>query len=306
MPKVKANGIEIEYDTIGNPASPALLLIMGLGGQLIHWDRDFCRQLADKGLFVIRYDNRDTGLSTKFEAAGVPDMSAIIQALMQGQSIDTPYSVNDMADDAAGLLDALDIKKAHICGCSMGGMIAQSFAIRYPQRVLSLISIYSTTGNPALPPPQAEGMEALMTPPPTERQAYIEYNVKTMKALAGSGFAFDEQFIRSISARAFDRAFYPQGVARQMAAVMVQENRKAALASVTVPTLVIHGTADPLLPPEHGRDTADAIPGAQLKLIEGMGHDLPETKGPWLQIIDAIAAHTRDLDSEIQGSGFRG
>jgi pimeloyl-ACP methyl ester carboxylesterase len=293
MPKVKANGIEIEYDTIGNPASPALLLIMGLGGQLIHWDLDFCRQLAGKGLFVIRFDNRDTGLSTKFETAGLPDMSAIIQALMQGRSIETPYSVNDMADDAVGLLDALDIKKAHICGCSMGGMIAQSLAIRHPQRVLSLISIYSTTGNPDLPPPQAEGMDALMTPPPSERQACIEYNVKAMKALAGSGFAFDEQFIRSLSALAYDRAFYPQGVGRQMTAVMTQDNRKAALASVTVPTLVIHGTADPLLPPEHGRDTADAIPGARLMLIEGMGHDLPDTKGPWPQIIDAIVDHTK-------------
>jgi pimeloyl-ACP methyl ester carboxylesterase len=293
MPKVKANGIEIEYDTIGNPASPALLLIMGLGGQLIHWSQDFCRQLADKGLFVIRYDNRDTGLSTKFEAAGLPDMSAMIQSLMQGRSIDVPYSLNDMADDAAGLLDALDIGKAHVCGSSMGGMIAQSLAIRHPQRVLSLISIYSTTGNPALPPPQAEGMEALMTPPPAERQAYIEYNVKTLKTIAGTGFAYDEQFIRSISARAYDRAFYPQGVGRQMMAVMAQENRKPALASVAVPALVIHGTADPLLPPEHGRDTADAIPGAKLMLVEGMGHDLPDTKGPWPQVIDAIAEHTK-------------
>jgi pimeloyl-ACP methyl ester carboxylesterase len=293
MPKVKANEIEIEYDTVGDPTAPALLLIMGLGGQLIHWDIDFCRQLADKGLFVIRYDNRDTGLSTKFEAAGLPDLSAMIQSLMQGRSIDVPYSLNDMADDAAGLLDALDIGKAHVCGSSMGGMIAQSLAIRHPQRVLSLISIYSTTGNPALPPPQAEGMEALMTPPPAERQAYIEYNVKTLKTIAGTGFAYDEQFIRSISARAYDRAFYPQGVGRQMMAVMAQENRKPALASVAVPALVIHGTADPLLPPEHGRDTADAIPGAKLMLVEGMGHDLPDTKGPWPQVIDAIAEHTK-------------
>jgi pimeloyl-ACP methyl ester carboxylesterase len=293
MPNVKANGIRIEYDTIGNPSLPPLLLIMGLGGQLIHWDADFCRQLADRGLFVIRYDNRDTGLSTKFEAAGPPDMSEMINALMKGRSIETPYSLNDMADDAAGLLGALNIGKAHICGCSMGGMIAQTLAIRHPQLILSLISIYSTTGNPDLPPPKAEGMEALMTPPPNERRAYIEYNVKTMKAIAGTGFPFDEQFIRSISAQAYDRAFCPQGVGRQMMAVMAQENRKPALASVTVPTLVIHGTADPLLPPEHGQDTADAVPGAQLMLIEGMGHDLPDVKGPWLQIIDAIAAHTK-------------
>ena len=293
MPNVTANGIKIEYDTIGNPSLPPLLLIMGLGGQLIHWETDFCRQLADKGLFIIRYDNRDTGLSTKFEAAGLPDMSEMIKALMQGQSIETPYSLNDMADDAAGLLEALNIAKAHICGCSMGGMIAQSLAIRHPQLISSLISIYSTTGNPDLPPPQPAGMEALMTPPPIERQAFIEYNIKTMQAIAGSGFPFDEQFIRNISARSYDRAFYPQGISRQMMAVMAQENRKPALASIRVPTLVIHGTADPLVPPEHGQDTANAIPGAQLMLIEGMGHDLPSVKGPWPQIIDAIAAHTK-------------
>ena len=293
MPNVTANDIKIEYDTIGNPSLPPLLLIMGLGGQLIHWDKDFCRQLADKGLFIIRYDNRDTGLSTKFEAAGLPDMSEMIKALMQGQSIETPYSLNDMADDAAGLLEALNIAKAHICGCSMGGMIAQSLAIRHPQLISSLISIYSTTGNPDLPPPQPAGMEALMTPPPIERQAFIEYNIKTMQAIAGSGFPFDEQFIRNISARSYDRAFYPQGISRQMMAVMAQENRKPALASIRVPTLVIHGTADPLVPPEHGQDTANAIPGAQLMLIEGMGHDLPSVKGPWPQIIDAIAAHTK-------------
>lgn len=293
MPDVNANGIRIEYDTIGNPSSPPLLLIMGLGGQLIHWDEDFCGQLADKGLFIIRFDNRDTGLSTKFDAAGLPDISGLFDALIKGQAIETPYTLNDMADDAAGLLEALNIGKAHICGASMGGMIAQSLAIRHPQRILSLISIYSTTGNSDLPPPSAEGMEALTTPPPSDREAYIEYNVKTMKAIAGSGFPFDEQFIRSISARAYDRAFYPQGVGRQMMAVMGQKNREPALASVSVPTLVIHGTADPLVPAEHGRQTANAIPGAQLLLIEGMGHDLPHIKGPWPQVIDAVATHTK-------------
>ena len=293
MPNVKANGIEIEYDTIGNPSSPPLLLIMGLGGQLIHWDAGFCRQLAAKGLFIIRFDNRDTGLSTKFEAAGLPDMAGLVNALIKGQAIETPYTLNDMADDAAGLLEALNIGKAHICGSSMGAMIAQSLAIRHPQCLLSLISIYGTTGKQGLPLPQPAAMEALMEPPPAEREAYIEYNVKTMKTIAGSGFPFDEQFIRDISARAYDRAFYPQGVGRQMMAVMAQENRKPALASVSVPTLVIHGTADPLVPAEHGRDTANAIPGAQLLLVDGLGHELPRIKEPWPQVIDAIAAHTK-------------
>jgi len=298
MPNVKANGIQIEYDTIGNPALPPLLLIMGLGGQLIHWDERFCRLLADRGHFVIRFDNRDTGLSTRFEAAGLPDMSELLDARMQGQSIQAPYTLNDMADDAAELLAALDIEKAHICGSSMGGMIAQTLAIRHPQRVLSLISIYSTTGNSDLPQPQPAAMEALLTPQPVERQAYIDFNVVTMQTIAGSGFPFDAQFIRNISARAYDRAFYPPGVGRQMMAVMAQENRTSTLGSVTVPTLVIHGTADPLVPAEHGQATANAISGAQLLLVEGMGHDLPHTKGPWPQVIDAIAGHTKAVYRE--------
>ena len=293
MPNVNANGIQLEYDTIGNPSFPPLLLIMGLGGQLIHWDEGFCRELAARGHFFIRYDNRDTGLSTRFEAAGLPDMSALLTARMQGQPIQAPYTLDDMADDAAKLLEALDIEKAHICGSSMGGMIAQILAIRHPQRLLSLVSIYSTTGNPDLPQPQPAALEALLTPQPVERRAYIDFNVVTMQTIAGAGFAFDEQFIRNISARAYDRAFYPPGVGRQMMAVMAQENRTSALGSVTVPTLVIHGTADPLVPAAHGKETAAAIPGAQLLLVEGMGHDLPHTKGPWPQVIDAIADHTR-------------
>ena len=293
MPNVKANGMQIEYDTVGDPSAPPLLLIMGLGGQLIHWDEGFCRQLADKGLFIIRYDHRDTGLSTQYKTAESAGMSDSLDAFMQGQSIQPPYSLNDMADDAAGLLEALQIKKAHVCGTSMGGMIAQILAIRHSQRLLSLISIYSTTGNPDLPQPEPQAMEALMTPQPTGRQAYIEFNVKTHRVMAGSGYPFEEEFIRNISAESYDRAHYPAGVGRQMLAVMAQENRKEALLSVTAPTLVIHGTADPLVPAAHGRDTADAIPGAQLLLVEGMGHDLPRKNGPWSQVIDAIVAHTK-------------
>lgn len=303
MPTVNANGIQIEYDNFGNPSCPPLLLIMGLGGQLIHWEEDFCRQLADKGLFIIRYDNRDAGLSTKFEAAGLPDMAELLSARLQGRSIETPYTLEDMAADAAGLLDALNIKKAHICGSSMGGMIAQTLAIRHPARLLSLISIYSTTGDPDLPPLQPAALEALMTPPPADRQGYIEFNVKTMQAIAGSGFPYDAQFIRDISAKAYDRAFYPPGVGRQMLAVMTQENRKPALASVTVPTLVIHGTADPLVPAAHGRDTANAIPGAQLLLVDGLGHELPWIKEPWPQVIDAIAAHTKQAEIKARHIG---
>lgn len=293
MPNVKANGIQLEYDAIGNPAAPPLLLIMGLGGQLIHWNDDFCRQLADRGLYIVRFDNRDTGLSTRFDSAGLPDMAELLDARLQGRSIAAPYTLDDMADDAVKLLEALDIAKAHICGHSMGGMIAQTMALRHPRRLLSLTLMYSTTGSPDLPPPQPAAMEALLTPQPIERRDYIDFNVITMQAIAGSGFPFDEQFIRRISARAYDRAFYPPGVGRQMMAVMAQEDRTAALGSVTVPTLVIHGTADPLVPAAHGQATADAIPGAQLLLVEGLGHDLPQIKGPWPQVIDAIAAHVK-------------
>ncbi len=298
MANVKANGILIEYDTIGKPTDSPLLLIMGLGGQLIHWDDAFCRKLADHGHFVIRYDNRDVGLSTKFDVPGMTKMNEMQRVLMQEGAAGLPYTLNDMADDAAGLLDALNIGKAHICGTSMGGMIAQVLAMRHPRRPLSLISIYSTTGNPDLPQVQPEILDILMTPQPSERQAYISFNVNTLRTIAGTGYLFDESFIRDISARAYDRAFYPQGIGRQMMAIMAQENRKSALASVRVPTLVIHGRADPLVPEAHGKDTADAIPGAKLLLIDGMGHDLPHLKGPWPQVIKAIADHTKLSESK--------
>jgi pimeloyl-ACP methyl ester carboxylesterase len=196
-----------------------------------------------------------------------------------------------MGDDAVGLLDALGIQKAHICGMSMGGMIAQTIAIRHSSRVLSLISIYSTTGNPELPQPKPEVIGRLIAPPPKEREECIQYMVGVFKTFAGSGFPVDEEWLRKTMARSYDRSFYPQGMARQLVAILAQGNRKPALASVKVPTLVIHGTDDPLVRVEGGKDTADAIPGAQLMLIEGMGHDLPHG-GAWPRIVEAIAAHT--------------
>ena len=291
MPSVTANGIQIEYETFGERASPTLLLITGLGGQLIFWDEELCEHLAQRGHFVIRYDNRDVGLSSKLEEAGVPDVMRTIGALMQGEAIKAPYTIEDMAEDAVGLLDALGIEKAHLCGMSMGGMIAQTVAIRHPRRISSLISIYSTTGNPDLPEPKPEAMEFLLTPPPEGREANIEYTLKLFRTIAGSGFPFDEKWHRKMAEQAYDRAFYPQGAARQLAAILAQGNRKAALASISVPTLVIHGTDDPLVPVECGKDTAEAVPGAELKIIDGMGHDLPHG-GAWPQIINAIVDHT--------------
>lgn len=292
MAKANANGIQIEYETFGEPASPPLLLIIGLAGQLIFWDEELCEQLAQQGHYVIRFDNRDVGLSTKFEEAGVPDIVQTIETLMQGETVNPAYTMEDMANDAVGLLDALGIEKAHICGMSMGGMIAQTIAINHPQRILSLISIYSHTGNPELPQPKPEAMKFLLTPPPEDREANIEHTLKLFRTISGSGFPLDEDWIRKVAGQAYDRAFYPQGVDRQFVAILTQKNRKPELGSVSVPTLVIHGADDPLVPVEGGKDTAEAVPGSELIIIDGMGHDLPHG-GAWPQIIDAIVDHTQ-------------
>jgi pimeloyl-ACP methyl ester carboxylesterase len=292
MSRVNANGIQIEYETFGNPSGRPLLLIIGLGGQMIHWDDDLCKDLAERGHYVIRFDNRDVGLSTKFEKAGVPDLIETFRKIIQGEKIRPPYTLEDMADDAVSLLDALGIRKAHICGMSMGGMIAQTIAIRHSSRVLSLISIYSSTGNPEVPQPKPEVMALLIAPPPNEREANIEHMLGLFKTIAGPGFPVDEKWTRKIMAESYDRCFYPQGIARQLVAILTQVNRGPALASVKAPTLVVHGTSDPLVSVEGGKDTAKAIPGAQLMLIEGMGHDLPHG-GAWPRIVEAIAARTQ-------------
>jgi len=291
MARATANGIQIEYETFGNPSGRPLLLIIGLGAQMIHWDDDLCQDLAKRGHYIIRFDNRDVGLSTKFEEAGVPNLVEIFGKIMQGEKVKPPYTLDDMADDAVGLLDALGIRKAHICGMSMGGMIAQTVAIRHLPRVLSLTSIYSTTGNPEVPQPKPEVLGLLITPPPREREAYIEHMLRVFKAIAGPGFAVDEKWTRKIAAGSYDRCFCPQGLARQLVAILTHGDRGPALASVKVPTLVIHGTDDPLVSVEGGKATAKAVPGAQLMLIEGMGHDLPHG-GAWPRIVEAITAHT--------------
>ncbi|MCE5264827.1 MAG: alpha/beta fold hydrolase [Deltaproteobacteria bacterium] len=292
MARAKANGIEVEYETFGEASDAPLLLIIGFSGQMIWWDDELCRELARRGHHVIRYDNRDAGLSMKFDSAGVPDFRVIFGKLMKGEKVSVPYSLLDMADDAAGLLDALGIGRAHICGMSMGGMIAQTMAIRHPARVRSLISIYSTTGNPELPKPTPEAMKVMMTPPPGDRAGFIEYQMGVRKVLSGPGFPIDEAWVRALMARSFDRCFCPQGTGRQFLAILTQADRRPALAAVKAPTLVIHGTDDPLVPVEAGQDTARAIPGSELLLIEGMGHDIPHG-GAWPRIVEAIAEHTK-------------
>ncbi len=282
---VRANGIDIAYDTFGDASAPPMLLVMGLGEQLIAWDDEFCVALAAHGYWVIRFDNRDVGLSTRFDEAGIPD----ILAMMQGAPIPPPYTLRDMAADAVGLLDALQISSAHVVGISMGGMIAQEIVINWPNRVRTLTSIMSSTGDPTLPPPRPEAMALLMTPPPPDREGYIQSAFQTWRVLNGPSFPIDEERVRVRAGNSFDRGLSPAGTMRQLAAIVRSGSRREALGDVRIPSLVIHGDADPLVPVEGGVATADAIPEAELLIIKGMGHDLPVPVAP--QVIEAIVRH---------------
>jgi pimeloyl-ACP methyl ester carboxylesterase len=286
MPRLKANGIEIECETFGDPKSVPLLLIGGLGSQLLSWDEEFCEQLRDRGFFVIRYDNRDAGLSTKFEAAGEPDLLAAF-----GGNANPAYQLDDLADDAAGVLDALGIDAAHVVGVSMGGFIAQLVAINHPDHVLSLTSIMSGPGGDDAVPPEPEGADVLMRIPPPTREGRIEHGLWIRKTLKGSGDPFDEAMESRQVERAYDRSYYPVGTGRQLVAILSAEGRLAKLSRIKVPTLVIHGTDDVLVPVENGRRVANAVPGARLLEFEHMGHNLPERV--WPQVFDAIEELTR-------------
>ena len=286
MPNVTANGIQIEYDTFGDNSSPALLLVMGGGSQMIFWEVEFCELLAKRGHFVIRFDNRDIGLSTKFEKAGIPD----IMAATKGEHVNPAYTLDDMADDAVGLLDVLGIETAHICGASVGGMIAQVISYRHPERILSLTSIMSSTGNPELPQIEPDVLAEVYKPVPDERDAYIEHHVNMWRKHWSPGFPFNEKRLRTLMSESYDRSYYPQGMARQSAAVLAHGYQRLSIASIKVPTLVIHGNKDPFMPIEGGKETAQLIPGAKLLIIDGMGHDMPQEA--WPEIIDAISNHT--------------
>ncbi len=284
-----ANGIRICYDAFGHPADPPLLLVMGLNCQMIAWDDGFCEQLAARGLYVIRFDNRDSGLATRFDAAGVPDVAAALAALMTGRPISAPYLLGDMAQDAIGLLDHLGIAQAHVVGASMGGAIAQLLAIHHPQRVRSLTSIMATSGAKGLPPPTPAAMAVLMQPAPSDLAGYTQNFRQGWQVLRVGRFAPDEARDAERAAKTYARGLNPAGAARQMVAILASGSRKAQLAGVTVPTLVIHGKVDPLIPVECGIDVARTVPGAKLVVVEGMGHALPIAM--WPQIIDAIANH---------------
>jgi pimeloyl-ACP methyl ester carboxylesterase len=280
MPRVKAGIVELEYEEFGDPHAPALILVMGLGAQLIDWPEEFCRRLADRGFRVIRYDNRDSGLSTALDDLPVPDLGSVLAGLAS-----PPYTLSDLAGDTVGLLDELGIQRAHVVGASMGGMIVQTLAIEHPERLMSVTSIMSTTGDPAVGQASPGAISALTTPPPVERAEAIEYMIQWLRVI-GSAEVSDAE-LRARATAGIDRARQPAGLARQMAAIVAAPDRTEALREVRTPTVVVHGEVDPLLDVSGGRATAEAIPGAELVTVPAMAHDLPPSA--WATIIGAIA-----------------
>jgi pimeloyl-ACP methyl ester carboxylesterase len=283
--QITANGIQIEYESHGDPANPPLLLIMGLGAQLTLWPIELVDALVARGYHVIRYDNRDIGLSQKFGEHGVPNFRRVALMRLFGLRARIPYRLTDMAADAVGLLDALGIQKAHIVGASMGGMIAQLVAANFPERVLSLTSIMSTTGSRKVPPPRKAALNALLdrAPAGATLEDVMPIGLRVSKAIGSPGYPADEARLRERIERDFKRSFYPEGAARQISAIMDDGDRRQRLRRIGAPTLVIHGVDDPLVPVEGGRDTAANIRGAALLEVPGMGHDLP------LALVDTIA-----------------
>ena len=280
-----ANGIEIAYEAFGDPADPAVLLIMGLGVQMLGWDAEFCELLAGRGFCAVRFDNRDVGRSTKIEGGQRPDL---IAAAM-GDASSASYTLDEMADDCAGLLDHRGVEAAHVVGASQGGMIAQTLAIRQPRRVLSLVSIMSSTGELSVGQPHPEALPAHLTRPPADRDGYAEFVVRAWRVIGSPEFEADEEKLRERARASFDRGYYPEGTARQLVAILASGDRTEALRRLEVPAVVIHGTDDALIDVSGGKATAAAIPGAELELIEGMGHDLPPPL--WPRLAEAMAAH---------------
>lgn len=283
MPTISANDIDICYESFGPDDAPPLLLVMGLGAQLNLWPGGFVSELLARGFQVIRFDNRDVGLSSK-SPGEPPDLMAIMTAAATGQPVDAPYTLSLMAQDAVGLLDALGIEAAHVAGASMGGMIAQMMAIEHPDRVLSLTSIMSTTGAGDVGQPEPSAIAALLTPPPADRASAIDQSAATGRVIGGS--LFDEERSRSVAAESYDRCFHPAGFAFQVAAISATGDRTERLADVKLPALVIHGRQDSLVTLSGGDATAAAIPGADLLVLAEMGHDMPEAY--WPRIADAI------------------
>lgn len=286
MPRLNANGISIEYETLGDPNDPPMLLIMGLGAQLITWDDGFCHALAGRGFNVIRYDNRDSGLSDKMDSAGRAD----VLAAYAGEARPA-YTLDNLADDAVGVLDALGIPAAHIVGASMGGFIAQLVAINHADRVLSLTSIMSGPGGEDMVAPTPEAATVLVRPPGATREEVVALGLESRRILGGEDNPFDPEYERRKIERAYDRSFYPEGYGRQFVAILAAKSRVPALRDVKMPTLVVHGVDDPLVPLENGRRVAAAVPGARMIELPRTGHNLPEEH--WGRVADAIAETAR-------------
>jgi len=287
----KANGIEICYDIFGAADAEPLFLIMGLSAQMVLWDDEFCQQLAARGFRVVRFDNRDIGHSTKLTGGKRVTPIDILKIRLFGILPTATYTLRDMAMDTTGLMDALGIRSAHVVGASMGGAIAQEIAIHFPDRIRSLTSIMSTTGNLKLPQPKREAMTLLMSPPPKTKDEYVATFARNWRVLRQGSFPQDEARDRVLAERCYARGLNPAGVGRQLRAILASGARNKALANVRTPTLVIHGTVDPLVRPEAGKDTANSIPGAKLVMVEGMGHAMPIPM--WPQIIGAITEHAK-------------
>ena len=283
---VTVGDIELCYETFGSPDGEPLLLVMGLGAQMTAWPVELCEALVDRGFHVIRFDNRDVGRSSKIEGHPAEFLPAFLAAT-QGDPVDVPYLLSDMAADAVGLLDALGIDSAHVVGASMGGMIAQTIAIEHPDRVRTLTSIMSTTGEREVGQPTPEAMEQLLRTPAEDREGAIEQAVAARRVI-GSPAQFDEELARTMAAAAYDRCFYPAGTARQLLAVVASGSRADGLGRLAVPTLVVHGDVDPLVTVSGGERTAELVPGAELLVVEGMGHDLPAAH--LAAIVEAITA----------------
>ena len=283
MPTAHVNGIDIEYVTEGDPSDPALLLVMGLGAQLTTWPQGFVDGLRRRGFYLILFDNRDCGLSTKFE--GLPDMTA----LFGGDGSSAPYRIEDMADDAAALLSGLGIDRAHVVGASMGGMITQALVIHHPELFVTACSIMSTTGDRSVGAPTGEAITALLRPVATSREAAIEASVEGSRIIGSPKYPADEALLRERAGAAYDRSYCPEGTVRQLAAILASPDRTEGLRGVKIPFLVIHGEDDPLVTLSGGRATAAAVPGSELLVIPGMGHDLPEEL--WGKVTDAIVAN---------------
>ncbi|HET7467204.1 MAG TPA: alpha/beta hydrolase [Candidatus Dormibacteraeota bacterium] len=294
MARLEANGMDIEYEVHGDPNNPPMLLIMGLGAQLITWDDGFVDDLVERGFYVIRYDNRDSGLSTKMEAAGPAD----VRAAFAGDPRPA-YTLDDLADDAVGVLDALHIPAAHIVGASMGGFIAQLVAINHPERTLSLTSIMSGPGGRDAIAPTPEAGAVLVRVPGPSREEIIATNLEARRVLAGEGNPFDVEAETAKVVRLYERSYYPLGFGRQFVAILAAKSRIPALRSLKVPTLVVHGADDPLVPPENGKRVAEAVPGARYLEFAGAGHNLPPST--WGAVADAIAETARQASPAARG-----